>query len=379
MMERAFSSLLIAGEYHTDYPEEDNIISGYQYISRIEILQILCVLRPAQGRERPQCRGEPGVQRIRILRQMLASAFRANLRCCLGYNDLTAVITVVSRYPMSPPELSGNTPVTDILQPVQVNLVKTLRNKGQIAIFDRFDGRLCHLFHLHEPLLFDHRLYGSAAAVMSSYIMNMVYHFYQQSLCIKISYHSFSCLITIHAVIFAARAVDGGIIMHDIDLSQVMTSSYLEIVRVMSRRDLYAAGSELFVYIRVSDHRDFSVCQWKLQSLSDEVFVSVIIRIDCHCRITKQSLRTGGCDLHITTSVSNRIIDVPEMSSLLLMLYLCIRDGRMTYRTPVNDSGTFVDVSFLIETGKYFQNCLRASFIHGETLSVPVTGGTNLL
>ena len=96
-------------------------------------------------------------------------------------------------------------------------------------------------------------------------------------------------------------AVDGGIIIHDIDLCQVMTSSYLEIVRVMSRRDLYAAGSELFVYIRVSDHRDLSVCQWKLQSLSDEMFVSVIIRIDCHCRITKQSLRTGGCDLHITT------------------------------------------------------------------------------
>ena len=117
----------------------------------------------------------------------------------------------------------------------------------------------------------------------------------------------------------------------------------------------------------------------KVDMFSDEVFVSVIIRIDCHCRITKQSLRTGGCDLHITTSVSDRIIDVPEMSSLLLMLYLCIRDGRMTYRTPVNDSGTFVDVSFLIETGKYFQNCLRASFIHGETLSVPVTGGTNLL
>ena len=62
-----------------------------------------------------------------------------------------------------------------------------------------------------------------------------------------------------------------------------------------------------------------------------------------------------------------------KMSSLLLMLYLCIRDGRMTYRTPVNDSGTFVDVSFLIETGKYFQNCLGASFIHGKTLSVPVS------
>ena len=66
-IERAFSGLLIAGEYHTDNPEEDDIITGYQHIRRIEIFQFFGLLRPAQGRERPQGRGEPGIQGVLIL------------------------------------------------------------------------------------------------------------------------------------------------------------------------------------------------------------------------------------------------------------------------------------------------------------------------
>ena len=65
----------------------------------------------------------------------------------------------------------------------------------------------------------------------------------------------------------------------------------------MSRRDLYAAGSELFVYICIGDNRNLTVRQRKLQHLSDQILIALVIRIDCHSGITQQSLRTGGCDL----------------------------------------------------------------------------------
>jgi hypothetical protein len=48
---------------------------------------------------------------------------------------------------------------------------------------------------------------------------------------------------------------------------------------------------------------------------------------------------------------------MPEMSFLLYMLYLCVRNGCLTYRTPVDDPGTFVDISLFIEIDKYFLNC----------------------
>ena len=53
-VERKLSGLLQAGEHHTDNPEENNIISCYQNICGIEIIQILCLFRPAQGREGPE-------------------------------------------------------------------------------------------------------------------------------------------------------------------------------------------------------------------------------------------------------------------------------------------------------------------------------------
>ena len=95
-------------------------------------------------------------------------AFFRHLSC---HNKFTALITVVSRNPMSPPDLTGNTPVLDILEPVQINLVKTLRYKPQLSCLQCIDRRFCKVFHLNEPLLLDHWLYGCVAAVMCSYIM----------------------------------------------------------------------------------------------------------------------------------------------------------------------------------------------------------------
>ena len=103
MVERAFSSLLITGEYHTDYPEENDVISGYQHICRIEIFQILRLIWPAQCGEWPQSRGEPGIQRILILFQMGTTTFWTFLRLSPGNHDLAAVFTVISRDPVAPP------------------------------------------------------------------------------------------------------------------------------------------------------------------------------------------------------------------------------------------------------------------------------------
>ena len=69
---------------------------------------------------------------------------------------------------------------------------------------------------------------------------------------------------------------------------------------------------------------------------------------------------------------------MPEMSRLLLVLHLCIRDGGLTHRAPVDDPGTFVNVSLFVQTDKYLQNRLRAALIHGKTLSVPVAGAAQL-
>ena len=51
---RFFTHLFISGENHTDNPEENDIVTGYEHISRIEIFQLLRLFRPAEGGEGPQ-------------------------------------------------------------------------------------------------------------------------------------------------------------------------------------------------------------------------------------------------------------------------------------------------------------------------------------
>ena len=106
MMERHLSGLLQCGEYHTDDPEENDIIAGNQYVGRIEILELRCLVRPSKRGERPQCRAEPCIERIFILCKMRTATLRTDLRHLPRHNGLAAVIAVVSRNPMPPPELS---------------------------------------------------------------------------------------------------------------------------------------------------------------------------------------------------------------------------------------------------------------------------------
>ena len=114
---------------------------------------------------------------------------------------------------MTPPKLTGNTPVTDILQPVQVSLVKTCRNKLKVSVVQSFDSSFCHFVHFYKPLWFDHRLYGCLTSVVGSYVVNVIHYFYKKAKLLEILYHGFSCLVAVHAGVFAALVVHGSVIV----------------------------------------------------------------------------------------------------------------------------------------------------------------------
>ena len=75
---------------------------------------------------------------------------------------------------MSPPELTGNTPVTDILQPVIICLIKMRWYKLGISILYCLNGRLCQIIHLNKPLKRYSWLYCCMTTVAGSYIMLMI-------------------------------------------------------------------------------------------------------------------------------------------------------------------------------------------------------------
>ena len=178
------------------------------------------------------------------------------------------------------------------------------------------------------------------AAVMCSYVMRMWNNFYQVSLLFQVSYHCFSCFVAVHSGIFSTiLLIDRCIIVHDVDLRQVVTFSDFKVVRVMCRCDLNRTCSEFFVYIFIGDHRNLSVCERKLQHLADEILVALIFRIYGNSSITQQGFRTCSCNLYETSLFPyDRVINVPEKSILILMLNFCIRNrGCLLYTSDAAD------------------------------------------
>ena len=205
-------------------------------------------------------------------------------------------------------------------------------------------------------------------------------NFYEKSLRFKICYHCFTGFVAVHTCIFATKRIDGSIIIQNIDFLQIMTFAYFKVIRIMCRCNFYTSCSKFFVNILIRNNRDLTVSQRQFQHFADQIFVSFIIRIDCNCSISEKCFRTCSCDLYKSAFLTyDRIINVPEKSVLILMFYLCIRDGSLAYRTPVDDSGTFVNISFLIQTDKYFLYSLGASFVHCEAFSLPVCRSTEFL
>ena len=145
---------------------------------------------------------------------MGAAAFRAFFRHSASYNrDLATVITGIGRDTMTPPELTGNTPVVDIVQPVLINLAETIRDEVYFPVLLCFAGSGSHIRHFYKPLWFDHRLYGCLTSVVGSYVVNMIHYFYKKAKLLEILYHGFSCLVAVHAGVFAALVVHGSVIV----------------------------------------------------------------------------------------------------------------------------------------------------------------------
>ena len=65
-----------------------------------------------------------------------------------------------------------------------------------------------------------------------------------------------------------------------------MALSNLKVIWIMGRCDLNTAGTKLLVYILICNNRDLAVGLRQFQHLSNNVLVTVIIRINSNCSIT---------------------------------------------------------------------------------------------
>ena len=159
-----------------------------------------------------------------------------------------------------------------------------------------------------------------------------------------------------------------------------MALANLKVIRVVSRRNLHAACPEFLVDMLVHDNRYGPAGQRKLQHLSDQIAVALVVFGDSYGRIAQHRLRTGRRDLDKTAFLADdRVADMPEKSVLIFMLDLSVRQRSLAFRAPVDNPASLIDPAFLVELAEYGFNSPAAALVHGKALPLPVRGGTELL
>ena len=401
-VKRHLTGMLDSGENHSGNPEEYNIIARHQCVGGVEVFQIGGILRPAERRERPQRRGEPGVERVLILRERGAAAVTARFGHFLGYGHFAAGVAVVGRNAVTPPELTRNAPILDVFHPVEVDLFKACRNKLGFAVAHRFDGGLGERLHANEPLLGDHRLDRGVAAVAGAHVVGMLLDLLELTERLQIGDDRFSRGHGVHTCVFAAvehlgfilgevalclQLLIGGNIggaghvtvigehAHD---RQIAALTDLVVVRVVRRRDLYHTGPLFHIGVLVAHDRDLLVQKRQDHVAAVQMLVALVLRVDRDRRIAEHRLGARGGDLEHLAGFLYLIEDMPKMAVLLLIFDLCVGDGGDAVRTPVYHAVAAVDLSVLIELDKDLLDRVGAALVHRKALAAPVAADAQL-
>ena len=170
MTERHSTHVLITSHDHTGYPEEDNIGTSYKIRSWIIVLYFLVIgiKNAIEERDRPKPAGEPCVKSSFVLNKILSFqifitsnllGFCQSLFAC-GSNDVLLILILdiflprkeISRNTMTPPQLTTDTPILDILEPVTISRFVLGRIELNVVIHHWRKSDIGKMLHANEPL-----------------------------------------------------------------------------------------------------------------------------------------------------------------------------------------------------------------------------------
>ena len=192
---------------------------------------------------------------------------------------------------------------------------------------------------------------------------------YKVSHSLKVSNQRLAALVSVHALILSCICVHGSVIVHNLDLLEVVSLTYKEVVGVVCGSYLNAARTEADLNVIVGNNGNFSAYYGENESLADEVLHILILGVNGNGGIAEHGLGTGGCNFDIAVLALDRVLDVPEVTGLILVLYLSVRKRGKAVRAPVDNSVSAVDKSLVVKVYEYLANCSGAALVHSKSLS----------
>ena len=370
-----------AHHHHAGDPEEQDVPSGDERAGRIVLRHFRRLVRPAQGRERPQGRAEPGVEHVGIAFEVYVLAVmrtRLGFRLLLGErHEHFLVRPVPGRNLVAPPELARHAPRLDVLHPAEEILAAALGHELHPTVARRRQRRLRELLGIGVPLLGEIGLDRHAAAIAVRYRMGVRLDLLDQTQLFHFRDDHLARLEAVEAAILLRRlVVHPRELVEDVDRFEIVPAADLEIVEVMCRRDLDRARALLRVGILVAHDGDAAADQRQHSMLADQMLPLRIVGMHGDAGIAQHCL--GPCrgdHDELVGAALDRILEVPEMALHLARFDLEVGDRGQHLGVPVDQPEILVDQAFPVEFDENLEHGLRQALVHGEALAAPVARG----
>ena len=198
------------------------------------------------------------------------------------------------RNAMSPPELARDAPVVDVVHPVQIDRAVVLRNDRDLAAFNGCRARSASGLNLDEPLRRQPRLDDRSATVALA-DRKLRGPFRQPEILVPADReHALAGFEAVKSRVWTSVLVHVRVLVHHVDLRQVVAHASLEVVGIVRGRDFDRSSAELRLREFVGDDRNLTIHQRQQNFLAVQMRVTLVLSVDRDRGIAEHRFRTGG-------------------------------------------------------------------------------------
>ena len=282
---------------------------------------------------------------------------------------------------MPPPKLARDTPIADVLHPIEIVAREALRRELDQTFVDHTErlagNRLAVVVLLidgHEPLQADQRLNDRVAAFAVADAVRVRLNLDQMAPFVQIADDRLAAFEAVHPNIRPGVLAHGAVFFYRVDHRQLVALANLEVDRVVAGRHLQRATAERPIDDIVGDDRQLPLDNRQDGLLANERSIAFVVRMYGDCGVGDDRLRPGRRDRDRSVPVRERIGEVPQAALLVPMLHFQVRDRCLAAGAPVDQALATIDQAFLVQLVKDRPHGFRRAFVHREALARPIGG-----
>lgn len=218
---------------------------------------------------------------------------------------------------MTPPQLSRDTPVLDVAEPLEVLGLGGLRGDGDSAISNSLHGNISLLLVSDPPLGLEERLNDVSRFGTGGNRHGVGGLVLKQTNLLELLNDLLSGIESLETGKIATGLIESTVVIKDVDKLEVLSLTGQVIVGVMGRSDLDGSGSKLHVdSLGISDNGNGSVQEGVVNSLAVEMSVSLIVGVNSNTSVSKHGLDSSGGNGQFLVGASDLVGEVGEDTKL---------------------------------------------------------------